>query len=91
MEELLPELVERFIGGGYPVVVKNVRRSFLPVTCIALFDSDPIEERGVTADHSSLVVCWFTGSANLPVRNIVCEGLADIEWERNARDYHFDW
>ena len=93
MDRRLPALVDALlVGRGVPFLAHPVRSNLLPpVTCIASFGSEPMERREVAVQGSSLVVCWFTDRADTSVRQLVCEALAGIDWERNARDYHSDW
>ena len=92
MGKRLPELVAKLVGTDQiPFIVKNERRSDLPRTCVALFSSEPMEKRGVTIEDSLLAVCWFTQDVDVPIRQLACEGLSGIEWERYARDFHSDW
>ena len=61
------------------------------VTRIVSFLSEPMARLGVSVEHSLLIVCWFTERADTSVPQLVCEGLAGVEWERQARDCYSDW
>jgi len=93
MDRRLPELVATLYGSGsLPLLMKEACSNILPpVTCIASFESDPMEKRDVAVNYSFLVICWFTEGADKPVRQLVCEGLASVDWERYAQDIHSDW
>jgi hypothetical protein len=91
MVDRLPQLVEGYFGTEIPWLVKNPRDIELPIACIALFESEPMVSHGVQVENSWLIVCWFTKSADQPIRNLTCEALAEIEWERHAKDFHSDW
>ena len=93
MDDRLPELVANFFGDkDLPILIKPPQSNFPPpVTCIGSFESDSLEKLDVTVQYSFLIICWFTDGADKAVRNLVCEGLADVEWELHARDYHSEW
>jgi hypothetical protein len=92
MEKRFPELVAKFFGTSeIPFIVKNEGRGYLPRTCVALFSSEPMEKYEVMIEHSLLIVCWFTQEVDVPIRQLACEGLAGVDWERHAKDFHSDW
>ena len=92
LEKRIAEVIAKYFGTSeIPFLIKNQRRHFLPRTCLALFSSEPMVKYGVTIEHSLLIVCWFTQDVDVPIRQLVCEALSDIEWEQTARDFHSDW
>jgi hypothetical protein len=93
MDRRLPALVDALLGGvAVPFLTHPVRSNLLPpVTCIALFESEPMGWRDVAVQGSELIVCWFTERADTSIRQLACEALAGVDWERHARDYHSEW
>lgn len=86
--DVLPGIVRQF----YPeaevpfVIIRPANDSVPQATCIASFTSGPLdlpEDEG----YSYLVACWFVHHVERSVANIICEGLSQLDWEANARDY----
>jgi hypothetical protein len=77
-----------------PLLLRLPNHSWLPpLTCIALFESNailPQIEQNMPHRYSELVICWFTSQTG-SIRQIACEGVAEVDWEAHARDVDLEW
>jgi hypothetical protein len=91
MKDRIPDLVTKFFGTETPWVIRNAGRDFEPWTCLCQFESDPMVSQGFGLEYSLLVVCWFTQEISVPLRQLLCEGLSELDWEAHAKDFHSEW
>lgn len=91
MLERIPGLVAKLFGPEFPFVIRNPDRDHLRRTCLCLFASYPLVRYGVTIEDSWLVVCWFSQEVSGSVRQLVCEGLSELDWEATAKDFRSEW
>ena len=94
MIDQLPELVERYMGTAIPWLVKNPRDTEMPITCIALVRVNANARSHAVQIENSLLGRLLGSPKTLHCtawRDIACEGLSDIDWEKSAWDFHSDW
>lgn len=91
MKEQMPMLMAKLFSPEIPYLLRNKESRLQPYTCLCLFSSLPMVSRDVSVEESLLIVCWFTESVDVPVRQLACEGLSGLDWEAHARDFHSEW
>ncbi len=93
IDQAVSEMVSALLGcDGVATIVKGEKSNILArTTCIARFFSSPMVSREVCFEHSILVVCWFTEDIDRPIRNLLIEGLAGVDWEKHAEDTYSEW
>ena len=91
MVQKIPSLVAKWVHAEVPYVTRYANRWQLSQACLCLFESTPMVSHSVTIEYSRLMVCWFTQGVDLPLRQLICEGLADLNWEAHAKDFHSEW
>jgi hypothetical protein len=93
VDQTVSEKISAFFGSDrLATIIKGEKTTIqAKTTCIARFFSSPMESRGVCIEHSILVICWFTDDIDRPIRNLLIEGLAGVDWENHAEDTHSEW
>ena len=90
-EERLHEIAKSLGFEGWPLLIKPANSNIPPAwTCIASFHSELMEKQS-TPGGSYLVICWFTQMTDTSIRQLICEALAGVDWDSQAKDSVLEW
>lgn len=82
LEQSISDVISRLYPECRAVIVGLP--AALSYMCLGSFHSDPIDDPDAAC--SVLLLCWFVGNPNVPLRELVKAGVVGLDWDADAVD-----